>query len=92
MVLPLGRFFLPLRHLRPLLLALLTAASLAGCWPSDIELDDDASPPPPRADAGFLGPDAGRPPADEGMGPLPCTPSCSGRQCGADGCGGTCGT
>lgn len=49
----------------------------------------------PSVDAGPAGTDAATPPGVD-AGPTPrdaggCTPSCAGRSCGADGCGGTCG-
>jgi hypothetical protein len=83
--------------------AVLLALAALHCGPSE-DVDDRPPPRPPSSqDAGAsdAGPgpvdsgtpflDGGTPPRDGGSNPV-CTPSCSGRSCGPDGCGGTCGT
>lgn len=56
-----------------------------GCL--DLDVIPDAGPPPP--DAGPRLHDAGPRPRDAGPS---CTPDCSGRSCGGDGCRGSCGS
>ena len=78
-----------------LLLPLLAVTAMLGCGPSLDEVDEERpSPPPAVHDGGTSSVDGGSR-ADGGTGPRDggsCTASCSGRQCGTDGCGGTCGT
>ncbi|MGM0576099.1 MAG: choice-of-anchor D domain-containing protein [Myxococcota bacterium] len=50
----------------------------------DVEGGGDGAAPDGTADAGDGGPDAGP--------DTTCTPDCDGRECGDDGCGGSCGT
>lgn len=66
-------------------------ALLLACEPAELYSDGTrpVNPPPPMVDAG-MGWDSG-PQIDAGDG-VGCIPSCSGRDCGDDGCGGVCGT
>src|SRR5262245_49826743 len=57
--------------------------ALALCWAMTACSGTPLPPEPPSLDGGHdVGPDAGEPDA--------CTPACDGKECGDDGCGGTC--
>lgn len=64
---------------------------VAGCGGDDtvIEGKDDAGTPGTGGDATFLPGDTTSPP-DQDV-PVDCTPNCTGKSCGPDGCGGSCG-
>ncbi|WP_163998713.1 hypothetical protein [Pyxidicoccus caerfyrddinensis] len=87
-------------RLRFFLLTLLAASAVVGCGPTDGEVDEEEQRPAVARDGGTSTVDGGSPGdagtrADAGTGPgdaSTCTPNCAGRQCGADGCGGTCGS
>ena len=76
----------------PLLLALLASIAFMGCATEDTNSGQgSAETGAESADEDPFNPESGEGEEGAETGDLPCVPNCTLKQCGADGCGGTCG-